>query len=219
VPPGNYDLLSYEPGGKRTVNRLVEMANAFDSKKGYTFHLWRKGAAERVIPITMGVNMDNESQGEWVSNYFVGFVSGKMQWTPFPGTDLIISGVRHLTGISDRPYEITFTLRVAQGGLVVADDAYPFHAPEAGYQPSWTFEDKPMTQGPEALPWTKTLYFKLRGGRMYAGARVSFHKAGFNIGFDGYLNPNGTPNLEPDPQKLITDPAEIQRLDEQTRVR
>jgi len=35
----------------------------------------------------------------------------------------------------------------------------------------------------------------------------------------GYVNPNGSRNLEPDPQKLITDPVEIQRLDEQTRVR
>jgi hypothetical protein len=42
---------------------------------------------------------------------------------------------------------------------------------------------------------------------------------GFNFSFTGYLNPTGSRTLEPDPEKLITDPEEIRRIDEQTRVR
>jgi len=39
----------------------------------------------------------------------------------------------------------------------------------------------------------------------------------FDLGFEGYINPKGSPSLAPDPEKLITDPAEIRRIDEQTR--
>jgi hypothetical protein len=48
---------------------------------------------------------------------------------------------------------------------------------------------------------------------------MGFCNNGFNFSFDGHLNPNGLPNLEPDPDKLITDPEEIRKLDEQTRTK
>ena len=40
-----------------------------------------------------------------------------------------------------------------------------------------------------------------------------------SLSISAIVNPNGLQFLEPDPDKLITDPDEIRRLDEQTRAR
>ncbi len=204
----------YEAGGRRVG--YVGMEAAFDSSKGYVFHLWRKGDVEPTVPVSIRVNMDQVSSGGWISNYFVNLISGKWGTDPVEHTDLGIHGVRHLTGLKERPYEFTITLSVPHGGIVVSGDYYPYRAPRDGYRNSWTFLNKPMTGSLEDGPWTKTMYMKLRGGRAYAGFRVTFQKTGFDLAFDGVVNPAGSTNLEPDPAKQITDPEEIRRLDEET---
>ena len=186
--------------------------------RGIIFHLWKKGDTERLIPINIGVNLDVESSGQWVSNYFVRFVPPQVSWTNFEGADLIIKGVRRLNGNPDRPFEFTFTFSFLKGGVVISDDAYPYQAPKTGYQTEWSFDNKPQNN-PADFPWTKTCYFKLRGGKFVVGTKMGFCNGGFDFSFNGYLNPSGSRNLEPDPAKLITDPAEIRRLDEATRTR
>ena len=208
----------YESAGRHRVG-YKGMEAAFDPSKGYTFHLWKKGRSERLIPVSVRVNMDNEQQGQWVSNYFVGFLSAKVLSSRFRGVDLLIQGVRHPTGLAERPYEFTFTFTVPNGGILASEDFYPYRAPETGYETAWTFVNKPMSRGPEDGPWTRTFYFKLRDGKAFAGMRVSFQKTNFDLVFDGHLNPAGSRNLEPDPNLLIVDPEEIRRLDDATQVR
>jgi hypothetical protein len=215
--PLSLGSLVFEPGKRRALGSL-EMADAFDPSKGYTFHMWKKGEAERLVPISIGVNLDVKDHGEWVSNYFVRFLPPKVEWTNFAGADLMIQGIRRLTGDPNRRFEFTFTMSVPSGGILFTSDAYPYRAPSGGYQTSWSFENKPQNYPPD-FPWTKAAYVKLRGGAMYAGLQVGFcSNTGFNFSFTGYLNPTGSRNLEPDPEKLITDPEEIRRIDEQTRV-
>ena len=62
----------------------------------------------------------------------------------------------------------------------------------------------------------KDFYVKIRGGKKFG--MITWHWGSENgVSITGYLNPTGSRNLEPDPAKLITAPAEIQRLDEATR--
>jgi hypothetical protein len=56
-------------------------------------------------------------------------------------------------------------------------------------------------------------------GKMYGAVRVDFDSGEMNFGISGYLNPTGSRNLEADPEKQITDPKEIRRLDEAMRTR
>lgn len=206
----------FDPGGKRNVTGTVDLYDSFNRAKGYTFNLWKKGETERVLPIEVGVNMDFEIKGQWVSNYFVSFIPARVEWTNFAGTDLVIQGIRRSSGNADRPYEFTFKLSVPSGGILLSDHVYAYHAPETGYQPFWSFENQPQKNPPD-YPWLKTAYLKLRGGKLYAGVQLGFCNGGFNFSFNGHLNPTGSRNLEPDPEKLITDPSEIQKLDEATR--
>jgi len=186
---------------------------------GHVFRLWKKGERETLIPTTVGVNMNVLQEGQWVSNYFVSFLPPRVEWASFPEADLVIEGIRRPSGNEDRPFEFTFKLSVLNGGILLTGDAYPYAAPVTGYQSSWSFENKPA-QNPPDFPWNKNFYFKLRGGKIYAGGRMDFCKNGaFGLSFNGHLNPDGSRSLEPDPDKLITDSEEIRRLNEATRVK
>jgi len=195
-----------------------ELKDFQDPAKGYLVHLWKKGEPERVVPVSFGVSMNNTQQGQWVSNYFVSFIPARVEWTNFAGADLQIRGIRRMSGNPDRPFEFTFTLSLPDGGLALSGHVYPYQAPEQGYQTSWSFENKPHLNPPD-FPWTKTAYLKLREGKLYAGLKIGFCNGGFDFSFKGYLNPTGSRNLEPDPEKLVTDPEEIRRIDEMTRVK
>lgn len=197
---------------------LPKNASFVDSLKRHRFTMWKKGRAESIIPISARVNMDVTGGGQWISNYFVGFVPGRVEWTNFAGVDLQIRGIRRLSGNPDRPYDFTFILSVPEGGFALSDDVYPYQAPVTGYNSTWSFENKPRLNPPD-FPWTKSAYLKLREGKLYAGLKIGFCNGGFDFSFNGYLNPDGSRNLEPDPEKLITDPEEIRRLDEATRVK
>ncbi len=161
--------------------------------------------------------MDSVTNGQWVSNYFISFIPPRVERTSFPGMDLCIQGVRRMSGTPDRPYEFSFTLTVVEGGISMSEDIYPYRAPDDGFQPSWSFENKPQLNPPD-FPWTRVCFLKLRSGRVHAGVRLGFCNGGFDLSFDGYLNATGSRNLEPHPEKLITDPEEIRRIDQQTRV-
>lgn len=212
---GSFD---YGVTGARRVG-YVGMEKAFDKNQRYTFVMWKKGETERVIPLSLRIDLDNTvGQGQWVSNYFIGFMPPRVEWTNFAEADLQIRGIRRSSGNPDLPFEFTFTLNVPAGGIAQSADVYPYQAPAAGYQTSWSFDNKPHLN-PRDYPWTKTAYLKLREGRAYAGLTIGFCKGGFDFQFDGYLNPGGSRNLEPHPEKLITDPQEIRRLEEQTRLK
>jgi hypothetical protein len=218
-PNPSYVGTSYDYNGQKNPSGDILATNAWNPAKGYIFHMWKKGETQRLVPVTINVNLDVKNHGGWVSNYFVSFVPPRVEWTNFSGTELMIHGIRRLTGDPNRPFEFTFTMAVPNGGILFSTDAYPYRAPITGYETSWSFENKPQNYPPD-FPWAKNAYVKLRGGAVYAGLQVGFcNNTGFNFSFTGYLNPSGSQNLEPDPEKLITDPEEIRRIDEQTRVK
>jgi len=209
----NLDTLIYEPGGKRSVNRLVEMYNAFDPKKGYTFHLWKMGATEQLVAVnyTIGVEPDGTN---WHSlNLFRGPVDdvgeGDFQFQLVTEKDAKGNPGRR------------FHYQAPLGGLAVDTEPYPYLAPAQGYEPAWEWYYEPYGRNEKddsnAL-FKRKFYVKGRNGKIYAALTWNWYTANA-AQISGYVNPNGSRNLEPDPEKLITDPAEIQRLDEQTRVR
>jgi hypothetical protein len=127
--------------------------------------------------------------------------------------DLVVTASRRPTGRNDGTYIGFFTVTVLRGGLQPTKDPYPYAAPEHGYDSGYSFEVGPSDS------WRKGFYIKARSGRVYAGSFITFGRHGLSFEFDGLVNPAGSRVLEPDPAKLITDPHEIQRLDEATHVK
>lgn len=212
------DGASFAYSARLVGQDAAKWPNYMKADGDFIIRVWRKGAVEPLIPINVVVNMDIEQQGQWVSNYFVSFIPQRVEQISFSDADLEIKGIRRMTGNPNRPFEFSFTLSVPDGGIAFVDDAYLYQAPSAGYQASWSFQNRPQLNPPD-YPWARTAYLKLRGGNAYAGIQIIFCKGGFNFQFKGYLNPSGSRNLEPGAEKLITDPEEIRRLNEETRVK
>jgi hypothetical protein len=104
-------------------------------------------------------------------------------------------------------------------GLAWTNSVYPYHAPLGQYESIYSEDRLPSRKDARPLisEWKKQLYVRARSGRLYAGLTVQFNAGATWYQFTGHLNPAGSPILEPDPAKLITDEAEIRRLDEATR--
>jgi hypothetical protein len=114
-------------------------------------------------------------------------------------------------------YDRQMVIEAPTGGLLETKDAYNYLAPESQYTRQFEYIVRPdeMTSG----GWKHKFYLQSRDGRVYAGLEVQATLFPHVIDIQAIVNPTGSRNLEPDPEKLITDPEEIRRLDEQTRVK
>ncbi len=125
-----------------------------------------------------------------------------------PQKDMVVTLTRNPVIVTNRNvhFDYTFSLNIADGGLVEATDEYPYLAPEQGYQPIATF-----TMAANAKDWTarfdRLYYFKARNGQVYG--RIKIHLTADYEGptthfeFELYANPSGSRNLEFDPKKQI----------------
>lgn len=211
--PHNFETLTYEPGGKRNVNHLVEMGNAFNSEIGYTFHLWKKGTTERLVGVNYTIGVDPDATNWHAVNLFRGPVEdvGMGDFLFQIGSDKDTNG----------NFARRFRYQARFGGLMVDAEPYPYLAPAQGYEQDWEwfFEPRGRNEKDDVQALLKRkFYVKGRNGKMYAALTWNWYTANA-VQITGYVNPTGSRNLEPDAEQLITDPAEIQRLDEQTRVR
>lgn len=109
-----------------------------------------------------------------------------------------------------------FRFEVSDGGLQLDRTPYPYEAPAEGYSPAWDWLYVPSGNASKDL--VKEFFLRTRGGKIHAYLTWDF-TANSAAAISGYLNPNASRNLEPDPEKQITDPEEIRRLDGATRVK
>ncbi len=180
--------------------------------KGYTFHLWKKGMTEKLVKANWSVGV--EAYGtNW---YFVNLLTGPVKDARDADFCFWFETVKDVNGNPAR----NFRYEVLNGGLLEYSGFYPYQAPETGYTPAldWYYEPfgRHAKEDLSAL-MKKDFYVKLRNGKIFGV--ITWHWAAENnVGISCYFNPTGSRNLEPDPEKLITDPEEIHRLDEQTRV-
>lgn len=114
--------------------------------------------------------------------------------------------------------EIIFEIH--QGEIQETADHYPYLAPESGYSNQWKRAFEPSKPSHFSNGWKEQYYLRARSNKLYGALQIVFSTLGSgSFVVSGYLNPTGSRNLEPDPEKLITDQEEIRRLDEQTRLK
>lgn len=216
-PDGCFGGVHYEPNNVRTPAGDILMTNAWNPNVGYTFHLWKKGATEKLVPISIGACFPNNEHQAWFDLFKQQVRNPSAEWADFT----IIETLLHPEDPA-KQYDRTIRIQGLHGNkLVETSQPYPYRAVETGYLPEYTFDVLPSVGygNRGTWDWSKNFYVMARGGKVHGGLRVDFNGGKLCFGFTGHLNPTGSRNLEPDPDKLITDPAEIQKLDEATRVK
>ncbi len=111
----------------------------------------------------------------------------------------------------------TLILEAKNGGLLVADNASSFAAPENGYVSTLQFAASNSID----LRWSQSserrrLYFRGRNNRVSALLSLQFDVhpwEGGRLRIESLVNASGSRNLEPDSEKQITDPVERKRFD------
>ena len=211
--PFDLGSLIFEPYGKRNASgRVVEIGDALDPNKGYTFHLWKKGQTELLLKVACTVSVEPHNTNWYAVNLF----AGQVQDIQKGDLRFWFDTTKDANGNPARK----FRFQIVDGGLLEDTNAYPFLAPEEGYKSEWDWHYEPFGRDAgqdlnELLK--KKFYIKGRNGKIFAA--ITWNWASENgVQINGYLNPTGSRNLEPDPDKLVADPVEIQRVDEQTRV-
>lgn len=210
--PEDLGGLIFEPNDKINASgKVVEIMDALNPAKGYTFHLWKNGATEKLVKVACSVVVEPYGTNWYAVNLF----AGQVQDVEAGDFRFWFETKRDTSGNLARQ----FRFEVPNGGLVADADPYSYLAPESGYMPAWDWYYEPFgrhaNQNLQAL-MKKRFYVKVRNGKVFGAVTWHWGAEGL-ISITGYLNPTGSRNLEPDPEKLITDPEEIRRLDEQTR--
>lgn len=182
-----------------------------DPKKRALFHMWKKGVPEPVIQHGVRVPLSDQQDA-----YGVNLLAGKMAGAgEFADLLIRIPLVEEAAGATrgDR----WFIFQAPNGGIVETSDAYTYAAPREGYEPQWKWLHAIGQPGSEQ--WRRNFYVKMRNGQAYAGLTITWGLAGTAFEITATVNPNASPMLEPDTTKQVTDPEEVRRLDEATRLK
>ena len=207
--PSRLGSFLYEADERARVH--PDMQGGYDATTGYTVHLWRKGPTEPLVLVNRWLKLGTNTHSR-LMNLFRADDSAQ-------ASDLRIKVEYTSPDEPDHQYDQRITIEVLNGGLHETSDVYPYAASVSGYVAEFTFLYRPGDKQTGA-GWERRFYASLRDGQMHGGFVVKFVPAP-NKGLEitGFLNPSGFRVLEPDPSKLITDPDEIRRLDEATRVK
>lgn len=182
-----------------------------DRNKGFLFHVWKKGETEALLPFHFGVPVNFDASNWYALDLFRGIIPNG------EGGDFRFwfSTTNDANGNPAR----LFRFESPAGGLQLVQEPFPYEAPRNGYltQVEWMYEPqgRHSKENPQDV-LVKQFYIRSRHGRVHAALTWNFSGGGI-ADIRGHLNPNGSRNLEPDPQKQITDPQQIQWLDEATR--
>jgi hypothetical protein len=158
-----------------------------------------------------------ETQHESSFDLFRGATSA----APAEPCDFAITETFLFPGDPTRQYDRRIAVRGMRDVVLTETiDPYPYSAVETGYVEEVHYDILPSQgYGPHGTwNWRRNFYVKARNGQIYGAITIDLDSGKMWFGISGYINPSASRNLEPDPEKLITDPAEIQRLDEQTRM-
>lgn len=166
-----------------------------DPNNPVVFHLRKKGEAAQLIH---GLKLFGSRVDGTLS--YVDLTTAKNGLTP-PG-DLTVQCTRSERN-ADKKFDWTFTLGVPGGGLLESTDEFMFLAPEGDYQP--TYQISHRIDAPDWVGQEKHKFFiRSQDGRHYARIVITImpdynQNAAYDL--EWFLNPNGSPNLESEPDK------------------
>jgi hypothetical protein len=213
--PDGLGAIEYQPDRSHIDSGKIVLDDALDPAKGFNFHLWKKGKTEKLLHSEIGVTLSANSHQAWFN-----VISGEVNYAAPAWADFTIVETMLHPNDPDRQYDRTMSIQGLNGAkLVETADPYPYLAPESGYLSEFRFDVLPSTGNGQrgTWDWEKNFYMVARNGKVHAGLKIGFVGGKIFFGFNGYLNPSGSRNLEPDSQKLISDPAEVRQIDEATR--
>lgn len=209
--PLEFKKLNFSPGYRNNAQNEV-VRDPSDFQKSITFHLWKKGETEQLIQSDRGYVIMRDKPEQIISLFPP--LAGQITYpdlilkTPFAHPE-ILEG--------DRAYDRWIIIEAApDAGIQETTMPYPYFAPQDGYERA--FRVMYQLGFHEKEDWMRNFYVKARSGKVFASLTVTFSsQSGLTLQVKSIINPTGSRNLEPDPDKLITAPAEIRRIDEATR--
>ena len=226
-PDGNYGGIEYKTNAVVNVagrDEVVEMGcntssgditmDALDPDKGHTFYLWKKGETEKLVQADFGYLIKRDMPEQAVSLFPVA-----KGLAPYPDLIIKTSFVHPEITEGDRAYDRWIIIEAGpDAGIQETPMTYPYLAPQDGYGREFKFMYKLGSR--ESEGWTRRFHVKARNGKLFAAMTIQFSSdSGLTLDVKTVINPTGSRNLEPDPAKLITDPAEIRQIDEATRAK
>lgn len=168
-----------------------------DPNNPVVYTLWKQGETEELIRRRMKVYFKKgEEQSKWLNLY-----SGNNK-------DVYIE-VENAGKTEDvSKYEWSVKLRVPNGGVLASDETFLYNAPESGYEKEILFGHSENADEWKTDLKRQKYYMKLRGSEAYGSfeLRILTSSTGnATIVFDNMIiNPNGSRNLEYDPEKDVT---------------
>jgi hypothetical protein len=190
-----------------------------DANNPVLYQLWKKGSPAPLIYVEQRIRLEPDTTA--VSfNWLTG-----QTW---PGTNQSADALLHLERhySADLPHfmhQWTLTLiALNDSGWQETKDPHMRLLPETGFQNALQYDSRTVLQ----QGWRGTgggeikYYLRARAGQLTAAFHADLgvrNNGSASLRYRGYFNPTGSRNLEPDPEKLITDPEEIRRLDEASR--
>ncbi len=173
-----------------------------DSSNPVVYTMWKKAGAEPLIKEEFSFKFSRGDPPQGVS-----LREGRWIKTNTKDADLIISASMGDPNPNQRyRFDWEMAITVVNGGLIETNDVFPFEAPEAEYKESFSFSKELTSSGWASSMSDKIFYVKARGGSVYASIRLDFnvHRSGrFFSTMEVLVNPNGSRNLEYDPELRI----------------
>lgn len=179
-----------------------------NSSAGTVLHVWRKNpVTNKLLPIERKVTLHLPS----VTSYEIPLLGDGSS------LKLTIQMPKMHPNDESKAADRLVVYELSEGEIQETQDSYPYQAPLTGYSNRWVRAFEPSKR--EVNGWNLPYYVRARNGKIFGAIQIDFlqRQRGFLV--TGYLNLDGLQNLEPDPNKFITDPEEIRRLDEATRVK
>lgn len=183
----------------------------------HRFFLWKRKTAEPLVWTSLVLSLD-ESEKSYVANLILS--EGGQKPSAHFDLQATLVGQPSATDPARRFEAWNLVLEAKDGGLRPVTNEVSFLAPMEDYQPRLEFS----SANPDVQRWVRNreqrrFYLQSRRGNVFAiiMVRVDMHRRdGGRLFIEAKVNPRGSPNLEPDPAKQITDPDEIRRLDVET---
>lgn len=183
------------------------------------FRMWRKGKTEPLIYVEKKISLEPQEPAMSFN-----WLTGEKWAGTNESADMVIHMERHHSAeVAWFVQQWTMSLSaLGSAGLQETSDQYLRSLPENGFTNALQYDSRTvLQQGWSGTGGTQRNYFlQARNGRI-AGAIKADIAVGNNgtvtFRYSGYFSTTGSRDLDFDPEKLITDPEEIRRLDETTR--
>ena len=172
-----------------------------DPSNPVIFNMWKLAGAEPMVEVEgfYGVSVDGKT-------YTFDLLRKKKIENADGNGDLRVKVNRPSQIAPKSKYDWSFIIEAVDGGIRETDETFKYLAPEGGYQ---SFLEIPINA--EDPAWSerfkKSIYLKSRGGKFYGRLDIEVFSNYQNDGVfrvKGYVNPNGSRNLEWDPEKRIS---------------